>query len=333
VALLPRVVAHNWRLKLAALGLSVFLWALVQTEPRNAESFSVPVRVEVADTSWISAGPPQPAEVELRLSGPTGEIIRLAREGTVIRVPVDNVGSADSTINLRREWVSLGEGTGLSVESLIPNTVRIEFEPAVSRVLPVAKNVEGTLPEGLALASPIGLNPQVVRVRGPASHMEGLDSVHLRPLDLGTVQESGVYEMAVDTTGMGGIRVSPSHATLGIRVEEVVERELAGMPVQLHRPETGPPLVAEPATVTVRLRGARTLVTAVDPREITVMVVPELVEGLLAGEERRVPLTLQGVPSLVRARLMTETVQVRRASDGGSGRLLLQTDTGSGGRR
>ncbi len=32
-----QALAHNWRLKLSALGLSVFLWALVQGEPSNQE--------------------------------------------------------------------------------------------------------------------------------------------------------------------------------------------------------------------------------------------------------------------------------------------------------
>jgi hypothetical protein len=314
VALLPRL-AHNWRLKLAALGLSVFLWALVQTEPRNAESFSAPVLLEVADTSWVVASPPDPATVELRLTGPTREIIRLAQEGTLIRVPVATVGSPDSAITLRREWVALDEGTGLSVESMVPNTVRASFEPAVNRVLPVAMRVEGRLPDRLALASPIGLNPQVIRLRGPASRVEGLDSLRLRPLDLSSVDESGIYEVPVDTSGLGGTRLASASATLGIRVEEEVARTLTELPVQIAVPDDGTDLVADPATVDVQLRGARSLVTSVDPRDLSVVVTAGLVEGMVPGEERRVPLRLEGVPELVDATLLTETVAVRRATD------------------
>lgn len=315
MALLPRVVVHNWRLKLAALGLSVFLWALVQTEPRNAESFSASVLVDVADTAWTVAGPPDPASVELRLTGPTRDIIRLAREGTLIRVPVEAVGSPDSVVTLRREWVALGEGTGLSVESLVPNTVRVTFEPAVSRAVPVALRLVDGLPERLALASPIGLNPQVVRVRGPASRVNALDSVRLRPLDLASVEESGVYEVPVDTAGLAGLRLQPTAATLGFRVEDEVERVLSDLPVQIQRADDGTDLVARPSSVPVILRGARTLVTAVDPRDLIVLVAPELVQGMVPGEERRVPLRLEGVPALVRASLPTETVVVRRAGD------------------
>ena len=118
-------LAHNWRLKLSALGLSVFLWALVQGEPSNQEIFaSVPVTVEVADTGWTTSGAPNPSTVELRLGGPAREIIRLAREGTSIRIPVGSVGSQDTVIVLRREWVELGQRSGLSVESMSPSTIR-----------------------------------------------------------------------------------------------------------------------------------------------------------------------------------------------------------------
>jgi hypothetical protein len=36
---------------------------------------------------------------------------------------------------------------------------------------------------------------------------------------------------------------------------------------------------------------------------------------MVPGEERRVPLRLEGVPDLVDATLLTETVAVRRATD------------------
>jgi hypothetical protein len=318
--LVPRALVHNWRLKLAALGLSVLLWALVQTEPRNAETFSaIPVEVELADTAWALAGPPQPPTVELRLSGPTGEIIRLAREGTAVRVPIREVGSTDTLVALRRDWVELGDGRSISVESMNPPSVHISFESAVSRAVPLALQVKGALPERLALASPIGLNPQLVRVRGPASRVEGLDSIPLEPLDLSRVNASGVFEVAVDTTGLGGGRVTPPTATVGVRIEEKVERVLSGVPVLLQAASGDPTLSVDPDTISVTLRGARTLVDAVDPADLGAWVTSELVKGMAAGEERRVPVRVEGVPSLVSAQPVVGAVTVRRAPAPGGG--------------
>ena len=66
----PRIVSRNWRLKLAALGLAVFLWALIRTEPRTGVNlFTVPVNAQVSDLEWVLAGEPDPPTVQVRLRG------------------------------------------------------------------------------------------------------------------------------------------------------------------------------------------------------------------------------------------------------------------------
>jgi YbbR domain-containing protein len=313
VSFLPRPLVHNWRLKLAALGLAVFLWALVQTEPRNAETFSaIPVRVEVADTLWTLSGQPNPSSVDLRLSGPAREIIRLAREGTMVRVNIREVGSSDTLVTLRRDWVELGDGRGISVESVSPSAVHLSFERAMSRTVPLTLRFKGQLPDRWARASPWGLNPQVARVRGPASRVKGVDSLPLEPLDLSRIRSSGVFEVAVDTAGLGGGRVTPPTATLAVRVEEKVERVLTGIPVIIQPADGEPEMSVEPASVAVTLQGARTLVNAVVPADLQAWVASELVHGLVVGEERRVHVRIEGVPDLVSARADSEVVTVRR---------------------
>jgi hypothetical protein len=298
VASPTQVLVRNWRLKLLALGLSVFLWALVQTEPSNQETLaSVPVLVQIADTGWTTSGAPSPATVALRLSGPAREIIRLAREGTTVRIPVGTIGSRDTTITIRREWVELGQRTGLSVESVSPSTVRVSFEEARTRLVPVATRLVGRVRDHLALAAAIEVSPQLVRVRGPESRLAGLDSLPLVPFDLGDVSRSGAFAVAIDTAGLLGASVVPATATLGVQVEDLVERILDGGRIQ------------------VRLTGARTVVTALDPARLRAWVPPDLLIGMVPGEERLVRVQLDGVPALVTAIPGTERIMVRRAID------------------
>ena len=333
MALTPRTLVHNWRLKLTALGLSVFLWALVQTEPRNADTFSpVPVVVELADTAWALSGAPQPAQVELRLSGPAGEIFRLARTGTSVRVPVRAVGSTDTTVILRRDWVVLEEGSGLIVESVSPASVRLGFEAAVSRAVPIAVRTVGDLPPELALASPIGVNPPMARVRGPTSRVNAVDSVRLRTLDLAQIEASGVVEVAVDTVGLTGVRVTPANATVGIRVEERVERTVPGVPVIAQVGSSPEGVTISPEGVDVVLQGARTLVMSVDPMDLRVWIPAEVLAGIAAGEERRVQVRVEGGPELVSISVPDPTVTVRRAAgDDPAGETPVPGAQGGGG--
>jgi YbbR domain-containing protein len=317
LALSPRSLIHNWRLKLTALGLSVFLWALVQTEPRNAETFSpVPVVVEMSDTAWVMSGPSDPATVELRLSGPAREMVRLARSGTSVVVRLAAVGGGDTLVTLRRDWVVLEEGSRLVVESVSPSAVRLGFEPAVNRVVPIAVRTSGELPPDLAFASPVGLNPPIARLRGPKGRVDALDSVRLGTLDLSKVTSSGVVELPVDTAGLGGIRVFPPSATVGLRVEERAVRTVTRVPIIAQSEFDPSEISVEPEQVDVILSGARTLVSAVDPLDLRAWVAAELLDGMAPGQSRRVPVRLEGVPSLVSFEIPLDVVTVRRAADG-----------------
>jgi hypothetical protein len=307
---------RNWRLKLFALGLSIFLWAVVQAEPSNRETFSaVPVRVEISDTTWILARPAEPASVEIRLGGIAREIIRLAQEGTTLRIPVTAVGSRDTVIAVRREWVDAAERAGVSVESVSPATIALSFEPAMTRLVPVSPRVVGQVADGFVWVGEVSANPQFVRVRGPESRIAGLDSIGLRALDLSAVSQSGVFTVEVDTTGLAGGTATPAAVSLSLRVEELVERTSPGMPVMVDAGEGQPDLVSDPEAIQVRVSGARSLVTGVDLSGIGVSVGRELLLGMEPGEERRVPVSVTGVPESVRGEAMVETVTVRRAVD------------------
>lgn len=311
-----RVLVHNWRLKLSALGLSVLLWALVQTEPSNQETFSsVPVRVQIADTGWTTSGPPTPANVQVRLAGPPREIIRLAREGTSVQIPVSAVGSQDTLITLRREWVQLGQRAGVSIESLSPPNVRVSFERAQTRLVPVSARLVGRIRDHLALASGIDVSPQLVRLRGPESRVASLDSVPLEPFDLSEVNRSGAFTVPLDTSGLLGASVVPQTATLDIRVEELVERVLDDITVEAQADPGEAEVVVDPPSIQVRLSGARSIVTSLDPERLRVWVPPEMLDGMEPGEERLVRVQIEGVPELVTAVPGTERVTVRRAVD------------------
>jgi len=320
----PRVLLHNWHLKLAALGLSILLWALVQTEPLSQETFAaVPVVVEVLDSSWTTARAPTPATVDLRLGGPAREIIRLARDGAVLRVPVSSVGSRDTVIALQREWVDLGQRAGVTVESLSPLTIEVGFEPATTRSVRVWTPVRGRLPESLALSSPLAISPTTVDVRGPLGQVRDLDSIPLVSLDLDGVRESGSFELAIDTAGLGGATVRPASVMVGVRVEPIVERMLEAVAVRAEAPAGEPRAVVTPATVQLRLEGASTLVTGIDLSLVRIVVRPEALRDLATGETRRVPLAVEGVPPLVAAYPEVDAVTARRAggAPGGGGGL------------
>lgn len=322
MAVLPSALTRNWTLKLASLGLAVFLWAVVRAEPTGRETLTeVPVRVQVGDLDWTLNRPPTPATVDVSFAGPVREILRLDRTGTSLRIPLDVVTSEDTVVQLRRDWVVLDGATGLVVDDIVPATVRLSLARNVTQPRPVAVRARGRLPEALGLAAPLSTSPSVVRLRGPAGAVASMDSVPTVSVDLGRIGSSRVLELQVDTSGMGGVSVTPREVQLRVQVDTVMERFRSGVPVELPEGVDGD-LVVEPARLGLRIVGPRVLL--VRPEMQRIRLVARLDAELLPGpgEERRVAVDVLDAPGLVRARPTSDSVTVRRpgvTAPGGEG--------------
>ena len=212
----PSALTRNWRLKVSAFGLAVVLWAVVQANLDGVGGVlpltQVPVMAQVSDMDWMVEGEPNPSTVRVSLEAPPNVLAPLRPASAVVRIPVEQVTSQDTTIQLRRDWVQLEGGTGYVVQEISPATVRLSFQRTRAEVRPVAVRTRGELPRELALAAPIGLQPQTVRVRGPARVVEGVDSVVLQTLDLSEVESSGIYTVDVDTASVSGLSTTPARA-------------------------------------------------------------------------------------------------------------------------
>ncbi len=337
VRALKPALGRNWTLKLSSFGLAIFLWAVVQAEPAEREVLSsVPVRVQVGDLGWTLDGEPEPQLVQVRFAGPARQILDLDREGASVRIPVASVTSPDTTIQLRRDWVLVEGGAGLVVQDIVPGSVRLRFQESRQVALPLSLRTRGALPRGIALAAPIGLAPAVVRVRGPARVLEGLDSIRLKPLDLSSVTSSGMVEVPVDTAGLAGLTLTPVRAQLGVRVEAASERLLEAVPVNVQGPASAG-LQVDPNEVAVTVRGARGPLEAATLDSIRLEVAADQVQDVVPGETRRVEIRVRGVPALLRAEPAVDSVTVRRpraseqgASEQGASEGAAGTGEGNG---
>jgi hypothetical protein len=202
------------------------------------------------------------------------------------------------------------------VEDIAPSTVHLVLQPTITSALPVRITTSGELPHGLAFAAPLAVDPPSVRVRGPAPRVRGLDSIHLDPLELGDVTTSGAHALAVDTTGLGDLSISPLSVTVSLRLEPAAERTLPAVPVVVEAPPAAagpsPAFVVVPATIEVRLAGGRTPVEGTREEDVRAVIPWDELVSVPPGEARTVPFELRGIPALVRAFVGADSVLVQR---------------------
>lgn len=314
---MPGLLLRNWQLKLSALALAILLWIVPRFEtPSRQVLEGVPVRIQVNDPNWAVRGEPFPERVRVTLVGPARVLLALAEDRPSLVVPVERVSSSDTAILLRPSWLRIPDRAGVEVEALQPASVRVSFEPITLVVRPLALPMVGEPPEPWSVAGPPELSPPWVRILGPVSVLEGVDSVLLRPVELGRLAGDSPFPVPVDTGRLKGIVVSPTHATVRIPLGETEERRLVEVPVQVPSSRGEPPPLVSPSTVNLTLVGARSLVAGVRESEVRVVVRPEVVGALPPGTEERVPVVVEGVPSWVRARADPQWVVLRRPGGG-----------------
>ncbi len=309
----PGILTRNWQLKLSALAMAVILWTLPKFEAQSSQVLeNVPVRVQLNDPQWAQVGESLPSSIQVTLSGPTRALMTLRADRPTIVVPVDAVSSADTAILLRQAWLRTSVSDEVTVEDMVPSSVRLSFEPMEVDVATLRPRLEGTLPAGLSLSQPPEVTPGFVRVSGPASRVTPLTTVSLLPLDLSQVRNSGSFVLQVDTAGLGGMAFAPQRASVSIAVEPTLSRTFEGIPVRLPAVDSDPQLQARPSTVTVVLTGARSLVEGVDASQLRVTLSGTVASALMPGEEVRANLSVGGVPDIVQATLDPGWVLLRR---------------------
>jgi YbbR domain-containing protein len=229
-----------------------------------------------------------------------------------LAVPITDVSQEELVITLQPGWLPVDGYRGVSVEGIVPSAITIQLERIVTRSIPIRPSTRGRLPAHLALTRDLSVTPNVVRVTGPASFVEGLDTLDIVPVLLSEVDEQATVEAAVDTAGMSGVTVVPNSVTLRIPAEESVERVIAGIPVVADPMVGYGPVEVFPESVQITVRGARSRVSAVEAAFLRAIVPLSALRDLGEVEERRVPIVVEGVPSFVFVVPGGDTVAVRR---------------------
>ncbi len=311
------VFTRNWRLKLAALTLAVLLWATMRLSDDEVSRLEIPdvqVRVDQVASDWFLQGDPSPATVDMTVTGPMGDLFRVAMAEPVVVIPVDSVADEDLVLELVPDWVWNVDRGSVAIEGFAPSTVRLLFEQHRVEEIPVSPRVIGRLPDSLALVAEPRANLLFAQVRGPASEVDALQAVFLQPFDLSTVTGPGRFDVGVDTEGLGGLVVNPMSATILVEAAARESRTLGPLAIELGLEDEE--LEVDPPMVAVTISGAGALLEAVDTADVTVglSIDPEaLRQGIQENGEVRVPVEVRGLGRFLEGAADADSVTVRRA--------------------
>ena len=298
------LLTYNWRLKLAALGLAVLIWAVVSAE--QVTSQWIPVRVDpvVRDPEYVLSGATEPAEVRVQFTGPGRELWELALDRPTLVLPLGDVGERRA-FPLDPTMLRIPSGLSVRVQDIRPAVVRVELERLASRVVPVRARIGGRSMQRYVVGEDLEILPAEVRVTGPAGRLSALDAVTTRRFEIVPDDSTFAHDVSLDTAGMEGLSFSRTAVRVSGEVDRRTERALGS--VQVYAPDG---LAAAPARVQVTVAGAERLLNGIFPAGLRAVVPRDSLPAEIPAGGVDAPLVFQGLPPGTAARATPLRVRV-----------------------
>ncbi len=306
-AWLSKAIRENLFLKLVALAVAIGAWSLVQNRPTAEEYATIMLEYEWPEDLVLDGEPV--TQVLIRARGPRTYLRELARRELRYVVDLRDAAVGETTLNLTGIPVE-NFPPNLEITTISPSSLTFVFDERVTRALPVQVQTRGEVAFGMAVAE-IVVDPDVVSLSGARPDLESMEFVPTRTLDLSGRDKDFAEILGLD---LGTRRIRPENdgeVSVLVRLEPIIETRQMEVPVEL--PEGLAGATAEPAEVTVVLRGPARELHRIRTTAVQVYVEPG--DLSFRGGKAQVSYGAAGVsgdaPMLrVRAESLPATIQV-----------------------
>jgi len=190
VNLLRGLLLENMGLKLVALLLAFVVYLHVYTERPAQMTVAFPIELTDVGDSLVVVNQTPPAVVA-ELKGTGKQLIRLRLAEPKLKVSLAGVGPGHFQRSVAVDDLPVVGPVGLTVSRFVgPQMLECDVDRALERTVPVAADVQGTLPDGLQWNGESAVTPTHVTVRGPRAAVLALDSVRLAPVMLAAAHDT-----------------------------------------------------------------------------------------------------------------------------------------------
>ncbi len=212
---LSKIFVEDIGLKLLALGITLFIWVAVSTE-NNPITMRAEVQLNFLRPSDLDIGNDPPRTVQVLLTGRKSKLDNLKLPDLVATVDLRDHQEGERVIRLSARRVSIALPDGVTVEAFQPSSVSLHLERSVEVQLPVEVRINGQPAQGYEVYA-TQPTPAVVRVRGPFSHVNGLQKVPTEAISVEGKSESfKVSQVSIDIANQ---KVEVLDATVDISVQ------------------------------------------------------------------------------------------------------------------
>lgn len=223
------MISGNLGLKLVSFAFALGIWIFVNKGQKTAER-AVEVPVELRNIpSDVMVVNPGPGRVEIRLAGTPALLSAMDRDRLKVVLDLDRARPGISTFRLGPDFFD--PPRGVRIRRISPSVIDLRLEAIIERSLPVRVRFGGKLSFGYKVGS-VKVTPATIKIRGPATEVEGMISVDTQPFDLQDLKEELTRELRF--AGPGKL-LSISHDRVKVSVsleEEWITKEFKAVQIE-----------------------------------------------------------------------------------------------------
>lgn len=259
---MKRWLFGDYKIKLLALILGVLLWFYAKGEVVLTEVVSARLMVEVASADIIPQVVGGAETITLEIKGRKSEVERLQQAGLSVVVSADMAPGEDKRsvpVALTEDMVRGILGT-IDVLSFKPAEITLKLVRKGGEPKPVEANIVGSPAAGYEIGEPY-VWPETVRVEGPKTLLENIDTVKTQPINVFQRRESFEDYFAIDPRVEGGKISCKEKVYVWVSIGRATTTEvIEGIPVHISYNYLAGfkyDVSLEETTVSVTLRGPK----------------------------------------------------------------------------
>lgn len=177
-----KIFLEDWGLKLTALVITFALWfGVTGLSTPTDKRFTVPLAPSISNNAEITNA--LPPEVDIVLSGDKRKLDQLNKNDLTATLDLTDVAPGDRVVSLTPDNVYVNLPPGIKLTEIQPGRIAVNLEAVEEKELEVRAETTGAPAAGFEIYTTF-VSPPRVKVRGPASVIQALDSVATAKIDL-----------------------------------------------------------------------------------------------------------------------------------------------------
>jgi YbbR domain-containing protein len=279
-------MTSNLGLKAVSLALAGLLWFAIAGEKTSEMGISVPVELQNVPKDLELTGDTV-NNVEVRLRASPGIIQRLGPGEVSARLDLKGASEGERIIHLTNDAIRVP--FGIQVVQISPSMITLNFERTAQKLVPVRPRMVGRPAQGFEVAEIVS-EPAEVRIAGPKSRVQEVESAFTEPVSLEGAQASvtDVVSLGIEDPMLRILDRSRVQVTAKVRAAQE-RRTLQDLPIRVR----GGALTPRPATVDVVVSGPVSVMARLKPGDVRPWV-----DGAAAEASGRAPVAVELAPGL-----------------------------------